>query len=214
MNKKQVLIGLLFLLLLGPVGSSHAALIFTENFNTAVGVGSIYTDAPYSEKWSNTNYYIGGAPTNTGWTFDGQAYLAQNVNDLTDRAILLNESPNASMSRSIGGFTAGTTYLLSFDHWGDNRPGTPGYQFSVSITGSPVSTISRVYSRVGTGDTANIYFKAASENIDLSFLDTSTGQASAIIDNISISSVPIPAGVWLLGSALVGLVGLRKRLKR
>jgi hypothetical protein len=215
MNKKQVLIGLLFLLLLGPVGSSHAALIFTENFNTAVGVGSIYTDAPYSEKWSNTNYYIGGAPTNTGWTFDGQAYLAQNVNDLTDRAILLNESPNASMSRSIGGFTAGTTYLLSFDHWGDNRPETTAYRFSVGITGSPTSTISRTYTLDGTGATESIYFTATSNNnIILSFLDRSTGQASPIIDNISISSVPIPGALLLFAPCLAGLAILRKRLKK
>jgi hypothetical protein len=209
MNKKQVLIGLLFLLLLGPVGSTQAAL-FSENFNDAIGVVPIYTDAPYSEKWSSTNYYIGGAPTYNGWTFIDQAFVAESGGD---RAILLNEAPHGSMSRSIGGFTKDTKYLLTFDHWGDNRPGAPGYQFSVSI-GDTSNTILRTYILGGTGATESIYFTATGSSVTLSFLDDSLGQASPIIDNISISAVPIPAGVWLLGSALVGLVGLRKRLKR
>jgi hypothetical protein len=214
MNKKQVLIGLLFLLLLGPIGTSHAALVFTENFNDATGVLPIYTAEPYSERWSSTNYYVGGLPSDpSGWIFSGQAYLAENGNDLADRAILLNET-TGSMSNSIGGLIIGDTYLLTFDHWGDNRPGAPGYEFSVSITGSPTNTISRIYPPTGPGVTESIYFKATGTSVTLSFQENSLGQASPIIDNISISAVPIPAGVWLLGSALVGLVGLRKRLKR
>ena len=215
MNKRHVLIGLLFLLLLGPVGSSHAALIFSENFNNAIGTLPLLDprDQPVSEKWGLTNYYIGSPAVATGWTFAGQAYVAENGTNTTDKAILLNESPHGSMSTSIN-VSQGTTYLLTFDHWGDNRPGAPGYQFSVSINGSVLDTISRIYPESGPGVTESIYFTAASNNIVLSFLDSSSGQASAIIDNVNISSVPIPPTVWLLGSSLVGLVGLRRRFRK
>jgi len=34
------------------------------------------------------------------------------------------------------------------------------------------------------------------------------------LDNVNVSSVPIPGAVWLLGSGLVGLVGIRRRMQK
>lgn len=51
-----------------------------------------------------------------------------------------------------------------------------------------------------------------SSNSSLGF--TSTNGATIAIDNFGTpSAVPIPAAIWLLGSGLVGLVGLRRRIK-
>jgi hypothetical protein len=213
MNKRTIFIGLVLLMLFGPVGSSHATLVFSEDFNSATGVLPIYTGEPYSEKWSSTNYYVGGLAALTGWTFSPQAYLAENGINTADKAILLNEAPHGSMSTTIGA-VAGGSYLLTFDHWGDNRPGTPGYQFTVSINGTPVSTISRIYNVSGPGVTESILFTAQASSIVLSFLDNSPGQASPIIDNIKVSSVPIPGALWLFAPALAGLVAFRRRLKK
>jgi hypothetical protein len=38
--------------------------------------------------------------------------------------------------------------------------------------------------------------------------------ASANIDSITVSSVPIPAAFWLLGSGLLGLIGIRRRFRK
>jgi hypothetical protein len=44
---------------------------------------------------------------------------------------------------------------------------------------------------------------------------TSTGGAIVMMDNFGTPNpVPVPAGVWLLGSGLAGLVGIRKKRKR
>jgi hypothetical protein len=37
---------------------------------------------------------------------------------------------------------------------------------------------------------------------------------TAFVDNIEVSEVPVPAAVWLLGSGLLGLVGLRKKIRK
>jgi len=214
MSKKYVLIGLLLLLLSSPLGLSHAA-IFTENFNDAVGFSPILTDRPHSEKWNPTNYYIGATATDPQWTFSGQAYVAENGNDTANKAILLNESPFGSMITSSPiSVISGTNYLLAFDHWGDNRSGGT-YAFRVLLNGSPLSTISRTYNVPGPGETITIPFTASSESMSLSFEATSSiGQASPIFDNISVSNVPIPAAVWLLGSGLLGLVVIRRKFRK
>jgi hypothetical protein len=57
--------------------------------------------------------------------------------------------------------------------------------------GNPLSTVSLPVSVLGV------------KNIVLA--------SGTFYDNISVSAVPVPSAVWLFGSALAGLVGLRRR---
>jgi hypothetical protein len=34
------------------------------------------------------------------------------------------------------------------------------------------------------------------------------------MDNLTTSAVPVPAAVWLLGSGLIGLIGIRRNKER
>lgn len=61
---------------------------------------------------------------------------------------------------------------------------------TISYSGSPIT--SALYALVATGST------------DL-------GQAAESIDNLNIDPVPVPAAVWLFGTALVGFVGISRR---
>lgn len=49
------------------------------------------------------------------------------------------------------------------------------------------------------------------ENISTFAFRQSGGNTSMIIDNLTVSAVPVPAAVWLFGSALFGIAGLRRR---
>ena len=44
-------------------------------------------------------------------------------------------------------------------------------------------------------------------------VDTNAGSENIFIDNVAVegSPVPVPAAVWLLGSGLLGLIGIRRR---
>jgi hypothetical protein len=212
----SMIIGILLLLLSGPVGLSHAGtIVFSEDFNSASGTNP-WTDV--SERWNPTIYYLdSGSTTAAGWTFSGQALVAQNGNNLGDMAILLNEAPPASMvtlaSAPIS-VSAGTSYLLTFDHWGDNRPGAPGYEFTVGINGSTLSTISRIYTVPGPGVTESFLFTPSTDAIFLSFSMTPSAEASPIIDNIRISMVPEPGTLILLGSGILGLALASRKKSR
>jgi hypothetical protein len=216
MNRKLSICALLgvaiIILLLSP--SSHAAIIFSENFSDASSSGTLFTSS--SEKWATTNYYIGAVAVDPQWWFFNQAYLAINGSNTADKAILLNENPYGFMltSAPINNLVSGTNYFLKFDHWGDNRPGNT-YEFHVYINQTLLTTISRYYSSPGSGANETIVFTAPGSSINLSFqASNGTGEASPIIDNISISNVPIPPTVWLFGAGLIGLVGLRRKFRK
>ena len=48
----------------------------------------------------------------------------------------------------------------------------------------------------------------------LTFRNISGDNIGAILDNVQVSSVPIPAAIWLLGSGFIGLIGIRKNIRR
>ncbi len=75
---------------------------------------------------------------------------------------------------------------------------------SGSVAGGGLVTTSTAY---GTGDWLNIdqlVFNAVGNGFGV-------GSASAEIDNIELSVVPLPAVIWLFGSALLSLVLVRRR---
>jgi hypothetical protein len=74
--------------------------------------------------------------------------------------------------------------------------------FSGTLNGG--STVNLSLASLGTGDWLNL--------TQLVVYDANTfGDNYVHIDNIVVSAVPVPAAVWLFGSALVGLGWLRKK---
>jgi hypothetical protein len=191
--------------------------LFSENFNSASGSPFLNLNSDnYSEKWNLTYYYQN--PLSAGWTFNSPALLAVNGNNSAERAILLNEpGADATTTTSIGGFVVGQLYSLTFEHWGDNRP-TPansvGYKFETFLDATLLGNVSRAYPAPGPGATASFDFIATKTSYFLKFLDiTTSGQSSAIIDNITISAVPEPDtfAMLLAGLGLMGFVARRRK---
>ena len=197
-----------------------------------LGFGSGVNSAS-SELWANTNYYalnLDSSGSVNGWTFKPGAYYAVKTN--TDGSlpatfsggVLLNESNNlglSSTSTPLAQMDVSTTlqtvvgqqYSVSLNYWGDNRPGQ-SYSLDLYLNAA------KVYSVAGTdgaaGSLASPYtlsytFTANSTSTTLGFGQSTASMASPIINNLSVSAVPLPASAWLLASAVLGLVGISRR---
>jgi len=127
---------------------------------------------------------------------------------------------NGTLSQS---FTTviGNTYLLDLDYgvFGVPTNSIPNTQsLRVELIGGS-TLLSQILT--DTGSNPNVFttysfgFTADSTSTTLSFTDLTTLSQSAstdfVIDNVSVSPVPVPAAAWLFGSGLLGLIGAARR---
>jgi hypothetical protein len=131
------------------------------------------------------------------------------------------------VQQSVSDLTIGSTYKVTWDlklHVNYNSSDNTK-SFGVFVDGDLTKPI-YLGEYLGAGWTnLSTTFKATKTTHDMRFageLDmrtadvTSTSDVSYYIDNISMSPapVPIPAAAWLLGSGLIGLFGIRRKLRK
>lgn len=208
-------------LLAAAAAPASAQMVFTETFSDASAV--VWLDlgsgnnGNASEKYQPTFYYAD--PLDLDWVFLPGTFLAASAQGALnvaagDKAVLLNESPlHAFALRHSIGVTAGNPYVLTFDHWGDNRPNTTNYAFEVMANSTVIGTVSRGYTIPGAGASTSFTFLAPSAALLLSFRDISAGDASGIIDNIVLTAIPEPETYAML-IAGIGLLGFLARRRR
>ncbi len=229
--------GALAALSLSALPAAASSVPYSESFNNAGFQGSLVlgalstVDSGSSDLWQYTNYY--SVNSYDGWTFSNGAYYAVQANSTGGNVspfnggVLLNEggalgaaatnAPLAQMDISTSLTTVvGQKYTVSTNYFGDNRPGS-SYTLDLYLNGTDV------YSQAGSDGAAGSL--AAPYTLTYTFTATSTstvigfGQsqsqngASPIIDNLTVSAVPLPASAWLLGSGVLGLLGLGRRRK-
>jgi len=92
--------------------------------------------------------------------------------------------------------------------------GTPGAYTSGTTTGPVDYSVTSITNAPVSLATA----WATGQNLTLRWVDDNAVNISPDqvigLDNVNISTVPIPAAIWLLGSGLVGLVGVRRRMRK
>lgn len=94
-------------------------------------------------------------------------------------------------------------------------------EFSMDIDMSSISTSIQVYDGLGSiildsfFDTAVGYETISLSSINgisgFSLFSTQQIEGNAALDNVVVSTIPVPAAAWLFGSGLIGLIGVARR---
>jgi len=164
----------------------------------------------------------GAGPYPTVLTSQGYEFTGQGDTLATSAEVIAGN--NVGGTNAYGGFVAGLgqdgfNYAVTitiekadggafaihdFDLFMDTDPG--GWQeIRGTLAGGGITFLSSP--GVGTGDWLNlesVTFRAEGNGFDFGF-------GTIEIDNVIISAVPVPAAVWLFGSALFGLAWFRQR---
>lgn len=200
------LLTIVFAVLILSGGKAFSSMIINGNFDTFVpsnGTGG---------GWTSLNIDSAG-----GWRSSGGNPGAQFI--INDNGL---SSRDPIISQSVSGFDIGTTYILSWDlalHVNFSGGGT-GTSFGVFLDGSPLL----LTEFLGSGwQGYGVRFDATNTSHVISFaaeLDprtpgvSKTTDVSYRIDNVNLQVVPIPAGLWLLGSGVIALIGFRKKFRK
>jgi Protein of unknown function (DUF642) len=213
MKKTFVLLAVLSLVLAFYGQPARANLLTNGSFENTTGFVE------------NTGGYMSldtGSTAITGWTviqaetiwigpafkgycsaFDGSYFL-----DLTGRH---DSVPFGGVQQSIN-TVSGASYLLEFDLGSSASYGLPSSIIASAGSISQTFTSTNLSSNNVWEDFA-LPFMASSGITTISFTG-STGSAGSVyigLDNVTVSAVPIPPGVWLLGAGLLPLAAYRRR---
>jgi hypothetical protein len=118
--------------------------------------------------------------------------------------------------------TGGQDYVLSFDLAGSHRPGTNNtvtYGIDIDGNGSLDFSNSQTLTRNSPFSVFNLAFtvSASTSNAKIVFDHAGGDNRGLLLDNVALDTssdipqVPVPAAVWLFGSALFGFLAATRR---
>ncbi len=195
---------------LAGAATASATVVYSENFDaTNFRSGSLLPNN-FSERWAQTDYYF--INSFAGWTFTGSAYLAKE-HATANQAVLLNET--TGVARYTANLAANTLYQLQFNLSGDNIRNQP-YRFLLDIGSSNVIDLTQSWSVANpAGYAQSVFFNSGSNGVvNFKFYQASASGASAIFDDVVISTVNVPDEASLaacLGLGLAALFAGRRR---
>ena len=219
--KRILTVAVVCAIALGSVGSAKAVIVFHEDWSTATTTNFVDLGVDNYSQLGPGKYYI--PSTLPGWTLSGQVGGWSTDPSSTISGVLLNEGSYGSsegaitLTALVNGLQVGSQYSLSFDYWGDNRPdSTYGFDYAIGGGGNHVNGTWMKPDDTGTFNTINYVFTALQSSVALSFTADTVppSQASVIIGQVTVSSVPEPSTIVLLGIAAIGLFAWRRRRRQ
>ncbi len=172
--------------------------VTSTNDTMTLAIGSTDMDG-----WTVTEDLISWIGPLNPWSLtanEGDFFL-----DLTDFS---TGSPFGGVSQSIT-TEVGQSYELSFDLGSSSIWGRPS-AIEASAAGSSNIYTSSTVGGLSDWDRFSMIFTADSETTTISLTGT-TGSQYIGLDNVSVSAVPVPAALWLFGSGLIGLIGMKRK---
>ncbi len=214
---KKQLIGLAALVLIG-ISSAHAAIF---NFAAvADGDDSYGIGAPAGESGAASFTFLkdGISVTTSGFDYlTNTAYFAYLDEDnaglgvckelnsdneckiSSDDNVTLNESLKLVFDRKV---TINTTSFRNGNHGTDF---TGSFDLTIDSVSTSTNLLTHIFSTSLTGR------EFVFSNLNTGAGDTNSNNEQFYISAMNVSAVPIPAAVWLFGSALLGLAGFSRR---
>ena len=211
-NRKRALISILSFFFISCVQGVQAApvVLFTDDFESeAVTILTSHLNYSAFENWN----VVDGAvdliySPNFGIECAGTGRWCVDLDGTTNNAGRLE-------SRSVFTLSPGITYTLTFDISGNQRnAGTDSMTFG--LTDGATDIFSDTIIKAGTDpfETVTRYVTVASATNAVLFFDHAGGdQFGMILDNVTLTAIPVPAAIWLFGSGLLGLVVVSRHKK-
>jgi hypothetical protein len=143
-----------------------------------------------------------------GWTaseLGSSIYLISSPNSGQFAVVLANASATLSQSFAT---TPGEAYQLSFWLYNSGPPNT----FQALVNGTPLYAQTDLAWQPYTQN--SVTFVADSDLTTLAFNEGHGWTGNFYLDDVDVAPVPEPATMFLLGSGILGLAGMRMRRKR
>lgn len=191
------------------LGNSLSAFATVINFDSLAG-GSVLGGEQVTTQYSGL-----------GVTFIDSYSGGAHANNTLTSLISGSSSPNVLWVDQSGGGSSGEYLKIDFSSPVDSFSTLYGTSLGANITlnayhGTTLLGTQTLVGAIIIGDvlSGQIGFDSPSGITSVQLFSNPVGSTSSYnfsIDNVTISSVPVPAATWLLGSGLLGLAGVARR---